>query len=210
MESSKVENQFGSGTSPKHQMFWCLLGVSQRSAKHQNKIKWLNLKKEACNTSCLFGSSWHYLPRHLILVKLLPARQTTIIYTLVKMHRGRWIAYYHGMYNYTLLFLVPCNSIETSPKPETNKSRVPCIHSTLVQDKMSVSNKMHKCVHHVQQQNALLMCSCKAFVGLGCKNPFTSMSATMFASTHKVVTLFLLFRFWWNRPSGLKTISFDF
>jgi len=130
--------------------------------------------------------------------------------TLVKMHRGRWIAYYHGLYNYTLLFLVPCNSIETSPKPETNKSRVPCIHSTLVQDKMSVSNKMHKCVHHVQQQNALLMCSCKAFVGLGCKNPFTSMSATMFASTHKVVTLFLLFRFWWNHPSGLKTISFDF
>ncbi len=53
-------------------------------------------------------------------------------------------------------------------------------------------------MHHVQQQNALLMCSCKALVGLELKNPFTSMSATMFACLQALTrssTLFSLFSF---------------
>ncbi len=58
-----------------------------------------------------------------------------------------------------------------------------------------MSNKMQECVHHVQQQNALLMCSCKAFVGLGFKNPFTSMSATMSACLQALKRLQLFFHF---------------
>lgn len=179
-------NRFGC-CFPKGNLFWCLLGVSQRPARHQNKMKWLNLKKEACNTSCLFGSSLPAPPPDT--GETATCKTNHNYYTLVKMHWGRWIAYYHGLYNYTLLFLVPCNSIGTIPKPETNKSRVPCNHSTLVQDKMSVSNKMQKWVHHVQQQNALLMCTCKPFFGLEFKNPFTSMSATMFVCLQALTRL---------------------